>query len=203
MKEKVKTALLAILVMTSLVQTYLLAYSQPEFDPISQDEYVEAEWIGPQKSLINMMIPKEIVIHRGMNNEHTVLHPHFYFYDLIVRRMQERTFRDFREISYTTLDVQKMRDEEQGVEFLFAQPVPSDVLLEMMSIRSESFSSPDGVNRVWITAAADASEVDAYFFTKSAIYVATNHRSEERRVGKEGRCTGWGEHGGEEGARYA
>ena len=174
MKERWKTAALVVLVAFSLYQSYLLAYSKPEFDPISQDEYVEAEWIGDGKEPEELFFPAQIILHLG-DRRHTVLYPGFQFYDLIDDKIRRRIFTGFRSVSVGTLNQTQMRDEQRGLEIRFEEPVPMTTLQSLMQIRADSPNMPQSVQRIWITIPEDSEEVRTYFFPdgSSIAYEAT------------------------------
>lgn len=173
MKEKFKTVILVVLIALSLYQSYLLAYSKPDFDPVSQDEYVEAEWIGEPKELEQLVFPTEMILHLS-EGRHTVLYPGFQFYNLVYDKIRQRTFGGFREIS-TDFSTIEMRDRQLGLEIRFRQPVPIETLTKLMTIRPDNPDLPQTVRRIWITIEPESEQVRTFFSSahESVWYEAT------------------------------
>ena len=67
MIERGKTVLLALLVVVSLVQSYLLAYSMPgmEVNVRTEQDYVTTEPLGPEEQMNKLLLPEELVLHLG------------------------------------------------------------------------------------------------------------------------------------------
>jgi regulatory protein YycH of two-component signal transduction system YycFG len=64
MMDKLKTFLLAALILTSLFQTYTLIYSTPKFEPIAQGtDYVKTEALGEKKEASELLFPDYMVFH--------------------------------------------------------------------------------------------------------------------------------------------
>ena len=165
MKEKLKTVALVVLIALSLYQSYLLAYSKPDFDPISQDEYVEAEWVGEPKELEQLVFPEKMILHLG-DGRHTVLFPEFHFYNLIYDKIRQRTFAGFRQISSMTgINTIEMRERQLGIEIRFRQPVPIETLMNKMTIRPDSLDLPESVRRIWIAMEPESEQVRTFFFS--------------------------------------
>lgn len=175
MTERVKTIVLVALIVLSLYQSYLLAYSKPDFDPISQDEYIETEWIGDQRELDQLIFPWEIVLHLG-DNRHTVFYPNFNFYHMIFDKVRQRTLASFREVNASNLDFTAMRERQQGIEIRFKQSVPLSFLQNVMEIRMELIDVTDSIDRIWITIPEVGEEVRTFLFSRNdqQVYEATH-----------------------------
>lgn len=144
MMERIKTFVLVLLVLGSLYQSYLLAYSKPDFDPVSQDEYIETEWIGNQEELPDLIFPHEMIVHLG-ENRHTVLYPNFNFYNMIYAKIRQRSFSGFRKVDYNLLQMDRMKNRNQGIEIRFKEPVPLEILQNLIPLRADSPEMPDAV----------------------------------------------------------
>lgn len=177
MIERFKTLLLVVLVLTSLLQTYWLAYSQPEFDPISQSEYVETDWIGSQQEPEDFIFPYEMVLHKG-EQKHTVLYPEFQFYKAIYDKIRQRTFAGFRQLEPNAPNFLELQNR-LGVEIRFQEPIPIELIHNLLRLRYDTTAMPEVVESIWITMSADEQEVRTYFLTATqgserVVYEATN-----------------------------
>lgn len=165
MMERVKSIVLALLVASSLLQTYLLAYSQPEFDPIPRNEYVEAEMLGTQEELEQLVFPHEMILHQG-DRRHQVLYPEFQFYNMIFDKIKQRTFTGFRRIN-NVVNWNRLRNSQPGLEIRFKDAVPFDLLRNTMQLSADSLLAPPKIGTIWITMQPGEEEVRTYFLTDS------------------------------------
>jgi regulatory protein YycH of two-component signal transduction system YycFG len=137
MMEYIKTIILSILVTMSLVQSYLLAFSSPQYDQIIPANYVETELIGTQLELEDLIFPKDIVIHLG-EERHTLLYPEMIFYKMIMNVVNQRTLGGLQE-RYDMESPWILKDNEKlGIEIRFAEQIPFEVLQQTMNINNET-----------------------------------------------------------------
>lgn len=123
MMEKLKTAALTLLVMLSLLQSYLLAYSYPQPEqPVIQEEYVKTEMLGTQVSLDEMLFPDHIVVHLG-NQQHTVFYPQTEPYTEIFDTVKQRNLEGFRKNNLSALGMNwdDVAAKRPGVEIWFSR----------------------------------------------------------------------------------
>ncbi|TVY10726.1 YycH family regulatory protein [Paenibacillus cremeus] len=169
MIEKLKTAVLSLLVLLSLLQSYLLAYSYPKFDPVSPEEYVKTERLGTQAALEDMLFPDQVVLHLG-KEQHTVVYPNTAKYNEIWDTVKQRYYLEgFRKTTTTALGLNwdEIRNKQQGVEVRFRDGLPLNVLQRVMQIKSDLPSENDLITRIWIFA-KDTNEVRTILFTDTA-----------------------------------
>lgn len=176
MIEKTKSVLLAALVFSSLLQSYLLAYSTPKFDSANQTEYVETEPMGSQEELENLIFPEQIILHFG-DGKHTVLPPDMTFYNSIFQVLRHRTFDGLRPANEWNLKWDEYRSSHQGVEIRFAEGIPLNVLQRMMQVKSDDLynNTVETINRMWIVTKKNQEDISTYFFSDATgnIYEAT------------------------------
>ncbi|MCI3924758.1 two-component system activity regulator YycH [Paenibacillus sp. TRM 82003] len=163
MKESAKTLLLAVLVAASLVQSYLLAYSEPKFDTIIPTDYVESKLEGSQAELSELLFPKDIVLHFG-SGEHTVLYPKMIFYRMILEVVEQRTFDGLR-LANNATDIPDRGDAEmEGIEIRFAEDIELPVLQQMMNLKLDSaMESTEPIDRILIYTYTEREEVRVFF----------------------------------------
>lgn len=173
--EKAKTIFLVSLVALSLLQSYLLVFRSPNFDEVSTDEYLQAEPIGSQETVEELLFPAEIVLHLG-DGEHTVLYPGIH-YDLIFQRVKQRTFDGFRR-NYTQMlnsEWEDIRNNQIGVELRFRNGIPLNILQRIMQIRGDLPTENNTITRIWFFSKDGKEDVKTFFFTDNpfVIYEAT------------------------------
>ncbi|MCZ8517632.1 two-component system activity regulator YycH [Paenibacillus filicis] len=167
MMERLKSGVLMMLILLSLLQSYLLAYSYPKFDPVRPDEYVKTDLNGPQTALEDLLFPDQLVLHLG-NQQHTVAYPTSKVYNDIVDNIKQRSLEGFRKTTTTSLGINwdEVRSKQQGVEVRFRDGLPFSVLQQqkVMQIKGDIPVDNDLITRIWIFA-KDTNEVKTILFT--------------------------------------
>lgn len=176
MMERVKTFTLVLLVLLSLVQSYLLSYSMPNFEPIQRSEssYVKTEEMGPQEKVENLIYPSEMILHLG-GGKHTIFTPDVIFYKEIFKKLQGRKFDGFQKASIHLIDSDTFRNQNQGYELVFGQGVSVTLLKKIFQIQGDALSGDEMINRIWIFMTGDNDAVRTLFFSSKGdtVYEAT------------------------------
>ncbi|WP_159888080.1 YycH family regulatory protein [Paenibacillus puerhi] len=194
MMEKLKTVALTLLVLLSLLQSYLLSYSYPQPEqPAMEAEYVKTEMFGSQASLDDMLFPDQLVVHLG-NQQHTVLYPLDRQYTEIMNTVKQRNMDGLRKNSAVALgiDWDEVRAKRPGLEVRFRDGLPLQVLKRIIQLKEDVPMENDVITRIWIFAQTD-NEVRTILFTDTANVVYevtkadyTTKDIEERFVGAVG-----------------
>jgi regulatory protein YycH of two-component signal transduction system YycFG len=176
MIETLKTLALVLLIAGSLFQSYLLAYSSPNLDPILQSDYVQTETLGMKTELVNLLFPDQIVVHMG-NDQHSVLYPNGNKYESLLDNIKGRKIEGFRKTSpsLTLINWEDVKHKEQGVEIRFKDGVPINVLQNLLQIKGEMPVDNDIITRIWIFKNGDKEDIRTFLFTDapSVIYEVT------------------------------
>ncbi|BBH23417.1 hypothetical protein Back11_47620 [Paenibacillus baekrokdamisoli] len=178
--EKLKTGLLAALVILSLVQSYLLAYSMPGLGATissAQDLINPGEPIGQEEKVENVIFPEDMVLHLG-KGKHTVLYPATNFYNLIYGKIQSREFKGFQRNSLSIVDWNAVRNNDLGVELRFGQGVPAELLSKALKLEGAQLMQDDVISRIWIFKNSDHDEVRTYFFSNDGITIYESVRAD-------------------------
>ncbi|WP_053373449.1 YycH family regulatory protein [Paenibacillus sp. FJAT-27812] len=167
MKEKIKTTTLIVLVALSLLQSYLLAYSMPGLGATvrSDQDYVNAEPMGPPTSVESVIFPEELVIHLG-GNKHTVIYPGTQFYDMILnQRIQGREFKGFQRNPSDVLNWEEIRKNDIGIELRFDNGIPVELLQKLLKLEGDLLFLNETIDRIWIFKTTGSEEVRTFFFS--------------------------------------
>lgn len=167
MRENIKSALLAILIIISLVQSYFLIYRMPGADSVvnSESGYVQAEDIGPHSSIENMLFPDKMIIHMT-GDRHTIFYPSSDAYTTIYNGLRENSFGQFRRLSVQSIDWNTVRSDD-GIELTFGSGIPVSLLERSMKLNPDSLFEGDSVNRIWIYNSSEDRQTKAFFFSAS------------------------------------
>ncbi|MDF2724050.1 MAG: YycH family protein [Paenibacillus sp.] len=188
MIERFKTALLAFLVLASLLQSYMLLFSSPRKMPTNEAEYVQTDLIGTQMTAEELIFPEQIVLHSGKST-HMALNPNHLHYKEVMKLLRGRTFDNFRRTGLVqlTIDWEDIRSRMAGVEVRFQRGgVPFSILKSVFQLRGDLPMDTEGVTRIWIYVARDTDEVRTLFQTDTNVYEARadmNNKNIEQMVG--------------------
>ncbi|WP_347231180.1 two-component system activity regulator YycH [Paenibacillus sp. DMB5] len=166
MREKLKTWILAILVLGSLVESYYLIYRLPGSDSavMSENLYVKTDNMGPEEKVENLLYPDRMIIHMG-GAKHTLFYPDSTFYDLIFNRLKGRSFESFQRRSVEDFDWDKIRSENAGIELSFGAGIPVTLLQRVMQLSPDSLFEGESIDRIWIYNVKNDSKAHAVFFS--------------------------------------
>jgi regulatory protein YycH of two-component signal transduction system YycFG len=180
MMEKIKSVLLTLLVVFSLVQSYFLAYSMPSMEAKVNTEldYVKAELLGEEEKTKNLVFPEQLVIHLG-EDKHTVFFPNTLpYYKLIFEKLQGRAFQGMQSYSINSIDWDQIRRENKGVELRFGRAIPFELLQQVFQIDGDFLPSRDSIERIWIYSSTDSEEVQTFFFSADGVNVYESLRAD-------------------------
>jgi regulatory protein YycH of two-component signal transduction system YycFG len=165
--ERIKSVILTILVIISLVQSYFLAYSSPKFDTVVQTDYVKNEVIGTPAERGDILFPEQIILHSGKNT-HTLLPLSQQFYVMIYDNFLKRKFYDgFRrtEVASSNLNWDVIRKQNPGIELRFKEAIPLHVLESILQIRQDAPLVDAMITSIWVYVIDNTDEVHTFFLT--------------------------------------
>lgn len=176
MKERLKTGLLIVLVLGSLLQSYFLIYRLPGSESVVQAEnsYVKTEDMGPEAKTEELIYPKKMIMHLG-EDKHTVFYPGQIFYDLVYNRLKGRTFESFQRRTLSNMDWSKLRSSSKGIELTFGSGIPVTLLQKVMQITPDSLFEGESIDKIWVYSIEGEPKVHALFFSTegNVVYEAT------------------------------
>ncbi|MFC4601373.1 YycH family regulatory protein [Cohnella hongkongensis] len=167
MIEKGKSVLLFLLVIMSLYQSYLLAYSKPFMEAKVKTElsYVKTEPLGTELQAKDLIFPEQLVVHLG-EDKHTVFYPSTVpYYNLILDKLRSREFKSLQRDSVNSVDWDQIARENQGIELRFGRAIPFELLQRVFKIDGDFLFYRDSIDRIWIYTSKLRDEVRTYFFS--------------------------------------
>ncbi|WP_138753993.1 YycH family regulatory protein [Paenibacillus sinopodophylli] len=180
MKERIKTTTLIVLVVLSLLQSYLLAYSMPGLGVTvrSDQDYVNAEPMGKTASVESVIFPETLVIHMG-GNKHTVMYPGMQFYDMILnQRIQGREFKGFQRSPSDVLNWEEIRKNDIGIELRFDNGIPVELLQKLLKLEGDLLFLNETIDRIWIFKTTGTEEIRTFFFSADGEMVYESVRAD-------------------------
>lgn len=175
MKENVKSLLLALLVVCSLVQSYFLIYRLPGSETVvkTENDYIRTEDMGEDLKVESMIYPSQIAVHLG-DNRHTIFYPESTFYNLIYSRLKGRQFDGFQRYSVQNMNWADARGR-LGVELEFGYGIPVTLLQKVMQIAPDPLFEAESISRLLIYNTENEDQVRVFFFSSEGdvVYEAT------------------------------
>ncbi|WP_068776513.1 YycH family regulatory protein [Paenibacillus sp. FJAT-26967] len=168
MIEKLKSVILTVLILASLFQSYLLAYSTPNYEPLPPSQYISSVLEGTKAELEDLLFPDQIVLHFGQQR-HTVLFPDSSAYASIFESVKSRKIEGFRKVNLTQerISWEDIRDKQEGVELRFRDGIALSILQKNLNIKGSLPEESDLITRMWIYSSSDKQAAVTYFFTDS------------------------------------
>lgn len=168
MIERSKSVLLTILVVLSLVQSYLLVYSYPPTGAIvrTEQEYITAERMGAALRIDQVLYPADMVLHMG-GDRHTVIYPETSYFNRIYEQVTRGEYRNFQRIPGALRNWDELRRTAQGIEMRFGGGVPVALLQKVMQLEGDILFLNDAIDRIWLLKRdiQGRSMAEIYFFS--------------------------------------
>ncbi len=142
--ENIKSVLLTLLVVTSLVLTWSLWRYQPNLGEIEKTKFIQDVNIGMKKEPKSLILPQKVLFHRndrhygavdgGTQNGINMT--------IIMNKIRQWNFNEFRDI---TMSVRKeyldFLHEQDGVEVIFPSEIPIETLKGIINIEDDEIRS--------------------------------------------------------------
>ncbi len=164
MKESLKSLALALLVLTSIVQTGMLWYSSPS----NQGNLPKLQHIPTighkdfQKEEIHQLAaPSEIMLHH--DGEHRRILPGA-DHQTLIDRLHHARLENPQTIDPSPAEWKKWLDEETGLELRFRHELPVEVIQAFFQGETE-IPELDTVHRIWISGEGDNNQVTVWLIS--------------------------------------
>jgi regulatory protein YycH of two-component signal transduction system YycFG len=137
--EKIKSILLTLLVILSLVLTWSLWTYQPPLDEIESTEYVKDVNIGLKKGPSSLILPDKILFHKDNNDYGTVKGN---VINNMMGNIGKWSFDEFTDITATVKDgFLDFVHGQDGVEVIFPTELPIETFRGIMNIEDDEIKS--------------------------------------------------------------
>lgn len=180
MMEKAKSTALILLVVLSLLQSYLLAYSMPGLGATvrSDQDYVNADPLGTASSVESVIFPDKLIIHKG-EDKHTVIYPGTQTYEMILeQRLVGREFKGFRRSPAAIQNWNEIRKRDVGIELTFGAGVSVELLQKLLKLEGDLLFLNERIDRIWIIKTTDTEDIRTFFFSSEEAVVYESVRAD-------------------------
>lgn len=149
MIEWVKSAILTILILTSLLLSGLLLYRTPNAEEINRVDYIPQQLIGEARQLEELVKPRSVVYHSG-NGTHFMAFAGDPMYDQSMDLLTEWQLTGAEEVTLSTADWEQLLAEYPGWEWRFPTAIPGKVLFGRLFSGMDELEEHVAIDRVWI-----------------------------------------------------
>ncbi len=136
MFERLKTITLTVLVILSLILTYVLVYKTPQFEQAVQSDYVQTEQADTLLELPQLLQPRMIVAHLG-TGAHTVFYPQTPEYDNMVDMWRQFSYGNLQKTDMTLARFYETREQRLAMSIQFEQELEVETLQVLLNLTSE------------------------------------------------------------------
>ncbi|WP_026691766.1 YycH family regulatory protein [Alteribacter aurantiacus] len=179
--EHLKTALLWVLILTSVGLTYSIWTFQPDFSPLDSSGTIESPDIGVEKSHVDLLIPESITIHE--NEERYWLEPEEERFTSQMEALLDVEFE--RVVDYPRSGVPVLNQPARAIDYKFHSPIPGSTINELFDFGEETIAITS-VDRIYITRSTTSAngEVIARFISTEdeEIYQAETNLNNDQLV---------------------
>ncbi|WP_181347371.1 YycH family regulatory protein [Thalassobacillus sp. CUG 92003] len=187
--ETLKSVILVILIMFSLLLTVALWNYQPESERIEDDNYVEdSELAGAEAQLSDIIEPSQIIFHDSSsytayeeNNEDAGVYElmrDWTIYDLQTPQSQQNTEEEDD-------DAPAYPEANEMVELAFSTPLPAQVISDIFSLEGEgSYTTSARFDRLFFIIDDANSEIEVRFISTSGDRVMSGFLRNESDIEK-------------------
>jgi regulatory protein YycH of two-component signal transduction system YycFG len=149
MIERVKTFLLLILIMLSLILSGFLWYSTPRLENLNSSDYVAPQLRGHTYELADVVRPAAVFLHSG-DSRHWEIKADTEASKKIMPAVNKWYFYDVTEQAWDKEDWNQLVNKRKGIEVAYNDAVPWDIFSEMFTVRGRTSVGFSSVDRIWV-----------------------------------------------------
>lgn len=149
MIERVKSIVLTVLMLSSLLLSGLLWYKSPNLEEINRNDYIPQQLIGDPRQLEQLANPRSIIHHPG-NGRHFMAFAGDNVYDTITKLLPEWQFVQTEKRTLSPDEWERLLQETPGWELRFSTSVPASVFSERLLPGMDELDEQGWIDRIWI-----------------------------------------------------
>ncbi|WP_147802548.1 YycH family regulatory protein [Alkalicoccus halolimnae] len=156
-KEHIKTAFLWIMIISSVVLTWMLWTYQPAYDELSEteDSYIEIEDIGESKSFTDLLYPSTVISHQ--EDEEYWVHPSDENYGEMLEAMEDIVLESMRPTG--SVHAPNMEQSFVGLELIFDEELNGEWMQYFFDIQEENILV-ENVDRIVVAESENEDDSD-------------------------------------------
>ncbi|MDN9009410.1 YycH family regulatory protein [Brevibacillus laterosporus] len=146
--ENIKSVVLVVLVLLSLILTSLLLNNQPQLEFISPATFVPADKQGASKQAKDFVVPDAILFHYG-EDRHTKANSSDDVYRILMGQVQNWYFNEFSYYPMTEEKWDSLTRKKLGLELQYNSLIPISVMEQVLTLRDVDQRLTE-IDRVWL-----------------------------------------------------
>ena len=164
--DRLKTYLLTLLVLASIIMSYVLAFEQPGFQQLQPNKDVESTWMGDTQNIEDVLSPRKIVLHAAENRVYISYFKQSGYVD-IWNKLGEVPFTNLTDGPYDATAFKVLREQAIGFECVFDAMLPISSLNGMLQLPESFTDSGQSTNRIWVYVKDGSNAVRAVFVNET------------------------------------
>lgn len=132
--ENIKSVVLTILIITSILLTYTLWTYQPNFDVMENSRTVQEVSLGEKKEVRKIVKPDQIFYHQRNNHFGTVDSVEI---DKVIKELSKWSFYEFEDITGEMMELQTFIYEKRSTELIFPDVIALELYKNVLDIKDK------------------------------------------------------------------
>ncbi|RBP86730.1 regulatory protein YycH of two-component signal transduction system YycFG [Cytobacillus firmus] len=171
--ENIKTIILTILVVTSVLLTWNLWTYQPNFEPIEKANTVKEVTVAEKKDVNQIVKPDTLLFHLGEKQTYGTVSPAEI--NKIIKEISDWNFADFENITDETGNLPSFVHDEGNAVLVFPDSVPIDLYKSVIKIGDQNLTNFQFDRIVIDTRAVDKKDGNVDFVSMDTLQVYRSH----------------------------
>lgn len=174
--EQIKTIVLVVLIIVSLLLSGILWNTMPHLDSLSSANYVAPQPFGRTYEAEVLVQPAYARVHTG-DGKHFQARADTNLYKKLVANMKQWSVYSFTPMPWNKEDWESIEGKKRGIELVYSGDVLEDTLGELLTIRGQAISGIVSANRIWLYSNKEDGTVQALFISDSRQRIIKAHTS--------------------------
>lgn len=158
--ERVKTIVLVLLIVISLVLSMFLWSSTPKLDSLTPSDYVAPQPIGHKYEATDVIRPSTVLFHTG-DGHHKKADLESAIYKEVVSEMNKWSFYDLANVQMTREEWEAFINKRKTMEIVYRHEIPADIASQLFMLRGRIDGELRSVSRILLYESGDKSAVYA------------------------------------------
>ncbi|BAU26300.1 regulatory protein YycH of two-component signal transduction system YycFG [Aneurinibacillus soli] len=164
--EKIKTVVLVVLIVVSLLLSGILWNTMPHLDSLSSANYIAPQPFGRAYEAEELVQPAYARVHTG-DGKHFQARADTNLYKKLVVNMKQWNVYSFTPMSWNKEDWESIAGKKRGIELIYSGDVLEDTLGELLTIRGQAISGILSASRIWLYSNKEDGTVQVLFISDS------------------------------------
>ncbi|WP_286883811.1 YycH family regulatory protein [Aneurinibacillus sp. UBA3580] len=176
--ERLKTIVLTLLIIISLMLSGFLWNSTPELENLTPSDYVAPQPAGHKYEVTDVIRPSFLMFHTG-EGKHRKAPIESAMYEKLMSRMNQWYFYNFVDTHLVKEEWEELINKRRSVEIVYNHEIPADIASELFTLRSHAEGNFRSISRILLYENEEKNAVDALLISNRNQQVIRVHTSVE------------------------